>query len=72
MQTGGFDKLGLGGLPLFVDHPTTGRPCLRFHEPWPQAKTRFEPTAVTIEREEPTVSERICEGLSQVLHDRRS
>ncbi|KAK8112313.1 uncharacterized protein PG998_008770 [Apiospora kogelbergensis] len=71
VQTGGFGNLRLAGLPLFVDHPTTGRPCLRFHEPWPTSKTRFEPTSITIDGREGEDSERICAGLSDLLHDRR-
>ncbi|KAK8044137.1 hypothetical protein PG993_004161 [Apiospora rasikravindrae] len=69
--TGGFGNLQLTDLPLFADHPTTGRPCLRFHEPWPQSRTRFQPTSITIEGREPQDSERICAGLSGLLHDRR-
>ncbi|KAK7931137.1 hypothetical protein PG985_001849 [Apiospora marii] len=71
VATGGFNNLRLGDLPLFVDHPTTGRPCLRFHEPWPQSKTRFQPTAVSIDGIGSADSERICEGLAELLHDRR-
>ncbi|KAK6848812.1 pyoverdine/dityrosine biosynthesis protein [Apiospora arundinis] len=71
VQTGGFGNLQLTHLPLFVDHPTTGRPCFRFHEPWPASRTRFQPTSVTIEEKEKEESERICAGLSTLLHDRR-
>lgn len=71
VETGGFDRLRLGGLPLFVDHPTTGRPCLRFHEPWPPGRTRFQPTAVSVEGLGDAASERVCAGLAELLHDRR-
>ena len=37
------------GLPLVVPHPTTGKPCLRYHEPWPQSKTKFDATDVCID-----------------------
>ncbi|KAK7943568.1 uncharacterized protein PG986_012681 [Apiospora aurea] len=71
VRTGGFGGLQLTNLPLFADHPTTGRPCLRFHEPWPQSRTRFQPTSITIQDREPEASERICAGLAELLHDRR-
>ena len=71
VQTGGFNGLQLTGLPLFVDHPTTQRPCLRFHEPWPQSRTRFEPTAISIDGWVPKDSDTLCNTLSALLHDRR-
>ncbi|KAI0169583.1 putative pyoverdine/dityrosine biosynthesis protein [Hypoxylon sp. FL1284] len=75
VRTGAFDELKLHGLPLVVDHPATGRPCVRFHEPWPQAKTKFSPTSVTVEDGATGGahgdSGRICEALTELLHDRR-
>ncbi|KAK8115697.1 Pyoverdine biosynthesis [Apiospora sp. TS-2023a] len=71
VETGGFNNLRLAGLPLFVDHPATGRPCLRFHEPWPQSRTQFQATAISIDGLEYMESEQICAGLAQLLHDRR-
>lgn len=63
----------MNGLPLVANHPATGQACLRFHEPWPQSKTQFDATSVTIDG--PGVyaatSDAICDAITGVLHDRR-
>ncbi|KAH8883577.1 putative pyoverdine/dityrosine biosynthesis protein [Thozetella sp. PMI_491] len=72
VSTSSFDSSVIRGMPLVVDHPTTGKPCLRFHEPWPQSKTIFDATNVAIEN--PGLgytSEAICETITAILHDRR-
>lgn len=61
----------LRAMPLVISHPTTGRPCLRYHEPWPASKTRLHSTAVTIDERKPAQSVKICEAIDKVLHDRR-
>lgn len=73
VSTASFDSTVLQGLPLVIEHPTTGRPCLRFHEPWPQSKTRFAPTDVQIENVNNAEwdSDSICTALTELLHDRR-
>lgn len=74
VSTASFDSTVLRGLPLVVDHPVTGKPCLRFHEPWPQSRTRFTPTDIEIEnlnQEGEWNSEAICTVLTELLHDRR-
>lgn len=73
VTTTSFNATKLKGLPLIVDHPTTGAPCLRYHEPWPQSKTAFEPTLVTIQDEFGTIenSDELCATLDSLLHDRR-
>ncbi|KAK4618684.1 Isocyanide synthase xanB [Fulvia fulva] len=78
VSTSSFNAIALRNLPLVVDHPDTGKPCLRFHEPWPQEKTRFDATDINIENargisEDGTVwtSKEICEILTDLLHDRR-
>lgn len=72
VSTSSFNSTTLRGLPLVVDHPETGRPCLRFHEPWPQSKTKFEATEVEIENAgETSDSSTICDTLTELLHDRR-
>lgn len=72
VSTSAFDATVLGGLPLVIDHPDTGKPCLRFHEPWPQSKTKFEATLVNIENPgEGHDSQSICDALTSILHDRR-
>lgn len=71
VSTSSFNQTVLGGLPLVVDHPTTGKPCLRYHEPWPSTKTKFDATNVTIEGREGAESAKICEAIDEILHDRR-
>ncbi|KAI0175373.1 putative pyoverdine/dityrosine biosynthesis protein [Pestalotiopsis sp. NC0098] len=74
VSTSSFNATVLRGLPVVVDHPATGSPCLRFHEPWPQSKTKFEATQVEIENageagDKDSVA--ICDILTDLLHDRR-
>lgn len=73
VSTSSFDATKLRGLPLIVDHPTTGKPCLRYHEPWPQSKTVFDPTYVTIEDENGPIenNDALCAAIDSLLHDRR-
>ncbi|POR36253.1 Spore wall maturation protein DIT1 [Tolypocladium paradoxum] len=71
VSTSSFDQIVLAGLPLIVKHPTTGKPCLRYHEPWPQSKTKFDETIVKIEGHAEAESAAICEALDSALHDRR-
>ncbi|KAF9776901.1 hypothetical protein IL306_004846 [Fusarium sp. DS 682] len=71
VSTSAFDNTVLRGLPLAIDHPTTGKPCLRYHEPWPQSKTRFDASDVTIDGLEPTQSTAVCDTIDSVLYDRR-
>ncbi|PNY29604.1 Spore wall maturation protein DIT1 [Tolypocladium capitatum] len=71
VSTSSFDQTVLKGLPLITTHPTTGKPCLRYHEPWPQSKTKFEPTIVKIEGHDDVESAAICEAIDSALHDRR-
>ncbi|KAI1072912.1 hypothetical protein LB507_008975 [Fusarium sp. FIESC RH6] len=71
VSTSAFDNTVLGGLPLVVDHPITGQPCLRYHEPWPQSKTRFDASEVTIEGLESSQSAAVCNTIDSVLYDRR-
>lgn len=61
----------MGGLQLVIPHPTTEKPCLRYHEPWPRSKTVFDETHVNIENVSDKESEAICEALDSILHDRR-
>ncbi|KAH8651434.1 putative pyoverdine/dityrosine biosynthesis protein [Xylariales sp. PMI_506] len=72
VSTSSFNATTLKGLPLITDHPTTGQPCLRFHEPWPQSRTKFDATCVDIENPDSEhTSTAICELLTSLLHDRR-
>ncbi|KAI1505979.1 putative pyoverdine/dityrosine biosynthesis protein [Biscogniauxia marginata] len=66
------DETALRGLPLVVDHPSTKVPCIRYHEPWPQSKTKFEATNMTIENTRGVLNSlAICEILDGLVHDRR-
>ncbi|KAH7108957.1 putative pyoverdine/dityrosine biosynthesis protein [Dactylonectria macrodidyma] len=69
VSTSSFDSTTLKGLPLVIKHPTTGVPCIRYHEPWPQSKTSFDATSVTIDDNDD--SEMICDAITALLHDRR-
>lgn len=73
VSTSSFGSPRLQGLPLVIDHPATGRPLLFYHEPWPQSRTKFQATLISIQGE--GVDERrsaaICAALDALLHDRR-
>lgn len=71
VRTTSFEGTKLDGLPLIEDHPTTGKLCLRYHEPWPASKTAFEATLITIDGLTEEVSYAICNELNALLHDRR-
>lgn len=67
VSTSSFDGSMIKDMPLITSHPSTGRPCLKYHERWPQEKTRFDPTDVKIE----SGDQGICDILESLLHDRR-
>ncbi|RSL73078.1 hypothetical protein CEP53_000900 [Fusarium sp. AF-6] len=71
VSTSSFDQTVLKGLPLVIPHPTTEKPCLRYHEPWPQSRTQFDATDVIIEGQEPSESASICAAIDATLYDRR-
>ncbi|KAM0523748.1 hypothetical protein ACHAPE_000999 [Trichoderma viride] len=71
VRTSSFESTKLDNLPLIQDHPVTGKPCLRYHEPWPENKTSFEATNITIDGQTPEVSAAITRELDLLLHDRR-
>lgn len=73
VTTTSFGAPKLRNLPLIMDHPTTGKPMLHYHEPWPQSKTKFEATLVTIQGEgvDEEKSAAITDALVNLLHDRR-
>ncbi|OLN95253.1 Spore wall maturation protein DIT1-like protein 3 [Colletotrichum chlorophyti] len=72
VSTSSFDSTKMGGLPLVISHPETGEPCLRYHEPWPQSKTAFDATNITIEGVSDEDSHEICNIVDSLLHDRRN
>lgn len=50
-------------------HPVTGANCLRYHERWPQARTRFDPIEVSIDGDES--KKVLCDVIEELLYDRR-
>ncbi|PRP82496.1 putative pyoverdine/dityrosine biosynthesis protein [Planoprotostelium fungivorum] len=64
--TGGFNETKLTKLPLITLHPSLNTPCLRFHEPWPQEKTAFQPTFTIIEGQQDLTSKVV-----DLLYDKR-
>lgn len=71
VSTDAFRNIIIRELPLVKTHPTTGKPCLRYHEPWGAEKTAHLPTDVRIDGLEAADSEAICDAINTVLHDRR-
>ncbi|KAK4185492.1 Pyoverdine/dityrosine biosynthesis protein-domain-containing protein [Podospora australis] len=73
VNTTSFAGVALTGLPIVVDHPTTGLPCLRYHEHWPQSKTKFDPMDTTIDPVgiEGHTDESVRGILDDLLYDRR-
>ncbi|KAH7121510.1 Pyoverdine/dityrosine biosynthesis protein-domain-containing protein [Dactylonectria macrodidyma] len=71
VSTSSFENTKLHNMPLVVKHPTTGTPCLRYHEDWPESKTKFEATHVSIENQPREIGEAIVRELELLLHDRR-
>ncbi|KAF3761231.1 Clavaminate synthase-like protein [Cryphonectria parasitica EP155] len=73
VTTTSFGAPKLQNLPLILDHPTTGKPILSYHEPWPQNKTKFQATLVDIQGDgvDAEKSAVICAAIDSLLHDRR-
>ena len=78
ITTPSFGDVKLNRLPLVIGHPTTGRPCLRYHENWPQSKTRFDPMDVMLHYNgdesisgKDVSAEQIGKALERLLYDRR-
>jgi alpha-ketoglutarate-dependent taurine dioxygenase len=71
VSTPSFNQTKLAKLPLIVPHFATGRPALRYHEPWPEHKTRFHPTDVSIDQLDEKASSALCDLIDELLHDRR-
>ncbi|KAK0644302.1 taurine catabolism dioxygenase TauD [Cercophora newfieldiana] len=69
VSTPSFGSVTLDGLPLVVSHPVTGKPCLRYHEHWPQDRTHFDPMEVSIEGE--YGGGQVGEAIEALLYDRR-
>ena len=63
----GFWDAKLKDLPLVVRHPVHQTPCLRWHEPWPESKTKFSACDVIIEND----AQEIAGLVDSLLYDRR-
>ncbi|GME45907.1 Taurine catabolism dioxygenase TauD/TfdA [Neofusicoccum parvum] len=72
VDTESFDNSHFGDLPLVVAHPSTGAPCLRYHEDWPQERTRFTPTRIHIQDLDAAEDDRLRAALERALYDRRA
>ncbi|KAI6591061.1 hypothetical protein MCOR12_008198 [Pyricularia oryzae] len=72
-RTSAFDASVIRNLQLVVDHPSSGRPCLRYHEPWPSSRTVFDQTIIELQGGDISTgsSSEICAKIDSVLHDRR-
>ncbi|KAI1747701.1 Pyoverdine/dityrosine biosynthesis protein-domain-containing protein [Xylaria castorea] len=56
------------GIGLVAPHPETGEDCLRYHEPWPQWKTKFTYNRISIENG----PQWIIDVVDEALYDRRA
>jgi len=54
-------------MSLVVPHPVTGVPCLRWHESWPESKTKYSTCEVVVENDE----QAIVEMVDELMYDRR-
>ncbi|KAH6674834.1 Pyoverdine/dityrosine biosynthesis protein-domain-containing protein [Halenospora varia] len=54
-------------IPLVAPHPDTGEDCLRYHEPWPQWKTKFTYNRISIENG----PQWYIDLIDEMLYDRR-
>ncbi|KAF9769205.1 hypothetical protein IL306_013394 [Fusarium sp. DS 682] len=54
-------------LPLVVSHPVDSQPCIRWHETWPQEKTKFGAATITIDNGDQS----IVALVDTLLHDER-
>lgn len=66
-KNSGFWDNHMRALPLIVPHPTSGKPCVRWHEPWPEWKTKFANCVINIENG----SNEYIKLVDQMLYDRR-
>ncbi|KAK4678468.1 hypothetical protein QC764_307890 [Podospora pseudoanserina] len=77
LNTTAFGGVSLSGLPLVVEHPTTKLPCLRYHEHWPESKTKFGPMNTRLKISERGqggmgLTDEVVRGvLGDLLYDRR-
>ncbi|KAH8155962.1 hypothetical protein CIB48_g12285 [Xylaria polymorpha] len=68
-RTHGFFATTLDDMDLVVPHPTKNTPCIRWHEPWPQWKTNFGHTEVSIDND--GGSQKVVDLVNSLVYDRR-
>jgi alpha-ketoglutarate-dependent taurine dioxygenase len=71
VSTTAFDNAKIPNLDLVSPHPSLGYPCIRYHEPWPSTRTRYDPTEVTIDGLSFEESGKVTDILDSLLYDRR-
>lgn len=54
-------------LPLVITHPTTGKPCVRWHEPWYQWMTKYSTNEIRISNG----GQHYRDLIREMLYDRR-
>lgn len=54
-------------MALVIPHPITGVPCLRWHESWPESKTKYSTSEVTIEND----TQDLVATIDKLLYERR-
>ncbi|KAJ5831823.1 hypothetical protein N7474_000134 [Penicillium riverlandense] len=63
MDNDGFWESKIPNVPLVVKHPLSGKPCLRWHQPWDSTKTKFSTCKITIENDDQAIVQVIDSGL---------
>ncbi|KAM7212220.1 pyoverdine dityrosine biosynthesis [Rhypophila decipiens] len=72
IRTEAFTSRNVAAMPLIEPHPTTGVPCLRYHEHWGVEKTEFDPIIVKIDDVFTEEDVAIRAVLDEALRDRRN
>ena len=67
LLSAGYWSMKMQNMSLVVPHPVTGVPCLRWHESWPESKTRYSTTEVQIENDD----QEIADMVDRLPYDRR-
>ena len=67
LLSSGYWRTKMQNMSLVVAHPVTGAPCLRWHESWPESKTKYSTTEVEIENDDQDIADMI----NRLLYDRR-
>ena len=67
MDNNGFWDAKLKDLPLVVRHPIDNSPCLRWHQPWDETKTKFSTCSVTVDGE----TDELVNLIDGLTYDRR-